>query len=97
MEEKKQTSESKERRKLSYEELNNACQQLFQQNQQLMRQLRENDMANMLRRLDYLFKVVENQETFTHYNGGGNFVEDCVKEIKEAMTVGGGSDTGKEG
>lgn len=94
MEEKKQTSENGKRQKLSYEELNNACQQLFQQNQQLMRQLRESDMTNMLRRLDYLFKVVENQEAFTNYNGA-EFVRDCIKEIKDAMTMGGGNEEEK--
>ena len=78
----KMKPESEKEQKLTYDELNNACQQLFQQNQQLIKQLRETDMVNMFRRLDYLFKVVENRDSFSP-----QFVSSCVGEIQEAMTI----------
>ena len=74
--------------KLSYEELNDACAQLSQQNQYLVRQMRQMDMTNMFRRLDYLFKVLEN----AHVIKDTDFINSCVSEIKEAMTI----DTSKD-
>lgn len=74
---------NKEGNKLTYEQLNDACNQLLQQNQQLYRQLKEVDMANMFKRLDYLFKVVENANTFKD----GDFLNSCMDEIKEALTI----------
>lgn len=67
--------------KLTYEQLNDACQQLFQQNQYLVRQLKEANMTNVFRRLDYLFKVVDNHHVFDE-----DFVDQCVHEIQEALT-----------
>lgn len=69
--------------KLTYEQLNDACNQLFQQNQYLAKQLRELNMANSFKRLDYLFKVVELASTFKD----DEFVADCIDEIKEAMVL----------
>lgn len=74
---------NKEGNKLTYEQLNDTCNQLLQQNQQLYRQLKEVDMANMFKRLDYLFKVVENANTFKD----GDFLNSCMDEIKEALTI----------
>lgn len=74
---------NKEGNKLTYEQLNDACNQLFQQNQQLYRHLKEIDMANMFKRLDYLFKVVENANTFKD----SDFLNSCMDEIKEALTI----------
>lgn len=74
---------NKEERKLTYEELNNACMQLEQQNQYLIRELQKANLTNMFRRLDYLFKVIEFARSFDD----AAFVYDCIKEIKEAMTI----------
>ncbi len=69
--------------KLTYEQLNEACNQLFQQNQKLYRELEECNMTNMFKRLDYLFKVVENANIFN----GSDFFNSCIDEIKEALTL----------
>lgn len=90
MEEKKlkaSVKEGKEKKaavdqKLTYEQLNNVCNQLFQQNQQLRKKLEETGSALSLKRLDYLFKVIENVSVF----GDGDFINSCVDEIKEALT-----------
>ena len=70
-------------RKLTYEQLNDACNQLFQQNQQMRKAIEELNMANMFKRLDYLFKVVENAGTFKD----SDFLNSCMDEIKETLTL----------
>lgn len=76
--------------KLTYEQLNDACNQLFQQNQYLTRQVRELNATNLFKRLDYLFKVVELSSTIKD----AEFVNSCIDEIKEAMAP--ASDDDKE-
>lgn len=75
--------------KLSYDDLNAFCQELTQQNQQLVnyvkqlqKQVREINMSNAFRRLDYLFSVV-------HYANQFNpeFVGNCVEEIQKSLTI----------
>lgn len=68
--------------KYSYEELNKICAQLSQENQYLVNQIQKANMGNMFRRLDYLFEVIKNASMFD-----ADFVDSCVAEIKEAMTV----------
>lgn len=68
--------------KMSYEELENVAAQLSQQNQQLYNRLQQADMANMLSRLNFLFKVVENSTAFP-----AEFVEKCMLEIIDIMTI----------
>lgn len=77
--------------KLTYEQLNDACSQLFQQNQQLARQLREANMEGMFKRLDYLFKAVELSGTIND----PEFTNSCIDEIKEAL-YGNEKNSGKE-
>jgi hypothetical protein len=74
--------ETKSANKLTYEQLNEACSQLYQQNQNLVKQLQQANMVNMFKRLDYLFKVIEYGGMFDD-----KFLDDCVSEIKDAMTV----------
>lgn len=69
--------------RLTYEQLNDACNQLFQQNQQMRKAIEELNMANMFKRLDYLFKVVENAGTFKD----SDFLNSCMDEIKETLTL----------
>ena len=52
------------KQKLTYEQLNDVCNQLFQQNQELRKSLQEMNAVNVFKRLDYLFKVVELASTF---------------------------------
>lgn len=74
---------SDKRQKLTYEQLNEACSQLFQQNQYLAKQLREANLVNNFKRLDYLFKVVELADTFKD----ADFVGSCIDEIKETIII----------
>lgn len=68
--------------KLSYEQLEQVAHQLSEQARSLYNQLQKASLDNMFKRLDYLFKVVENKGSFTT-----EFVESCTEEIKEIMTV----------
>ena len=69
------TPEVKQEKKLSYEELENIANNLYVRLQQA-------DMANMFKRLDYLFKVVENVDNFPQ-----EFTKQCVDEIVNIMTI----------
>lgn len=69
------TPEVKQEKKLSYEELENVANNLYIRLQQA-------DMANMFKRLDYLFKVVENVDNFPQ-----EFTKQCVDEIVNIMTI----------
>ena len=86
MEEKKlkpkmKAEEGQSQQKLSYEQLNNICSELYQQNQNLLKQLQQANMANMFKRLDYLFLVLRYESVFKD----PDFVNNCIDEIKEAM------------
>jgi len=67
-----------EEKKYTESELNAACNQLYQK---LMKEIQMRDMTNMFKRLDYLFKIIENQNCFSN-----RFVEDCIQEIETALT-----------
>jgi SAM-dependent MidA family methyltransferase len=69
-------------KKLSYEQLNDACNQLLQQNRQLAIQNKQLEQFAMNKRLDYLFKVIEFSKEFT-----SDFVGNCASEIEEALTI----------
>lgn len=71
------------KQKLTYEQLNDVCNQLFQQNQELRKSLQEMNAVNIFKRLDYLFKVVELASTFKD----SDFINSCMDEIKEALTI----------
>lgn len=75
-------STEKKQQKLSYEELEQIASQLDQQSRQLMNELQKSNMQNIFKRLDYLFKVVENAPMF-----GDTFVQSCVDEIEGMLTI----------
>ena len=82
MEENKKTVElnperKEEKKRWSYEELNNIAVQLSEQNRQLHIQLQQANMTNAFKRLDYLFKIVENSAIFNT-----EFVDSCISEIE---------------
>ena len=82
--------DSQQEGRYSYEELNRICSELHQQNQYLMKQLRQLDMSNMFKRLDYLFKVVETANINldgSHYGYDSDFVMGCIAEIQDALSV----------
>lgn len=68
--------------KLTYDQLNDACNQLYQQNQALARRNRELEQFAVSKRLDCLFKVLEYSGKFN-----SDFVVSCTSEIEEAMTI----------
>jgi hypothetical protein len=69
-------------KKLSYDELNNTCMQLYQQNQHLLKQMGQMNMTNMFKRLDYLFLVLKYESVIKD----AEFVNACVEEIKVAIS-----------
>ena len=76
------TKETERPEKMSYEQLEQVAHQLSEQARQLYSQLQKSNMTNMFKRLDYLFKVVENGHMFKQ-----DFFEKCIAEIEELMTV----------
>lgn len=75
--------ENKEiKKKLTYEELENAAHQLSEQSRQLYTRLQEAELSNLFKRLDYLFKVLDFNTFFPE-----EFVDNCAKEILDIMTI----------
>ena len=68
--------------KMSYEQLENVAHQLSEQAKQLYMKLQDANMNNIFKRLNYLFKVVENGHMFKQ-----DFLDKCIAEIEELMTV----------
>lgn len=68
--------------KISYEQLEGVAHQLSEQNRQLFAKLQELNMTNVFKRLDYLFKVIENGHMFEQ-----GFLEKCIAEVESLMTV----------
>ena len=79
---KPQMQETARPEKMSYEQLENVAHQLSEQAKQLYAQLQAANMTNMFKRLDYLFKVVENGHVFSQ-----EFLNKCVAEIEEHITI----------
>lgn len=80
--EKKDNTSNTKKEKMTYEELNDFANQVSQQNKQLYQRLQENNMFNMFKRVDYLFKVIENSIAFPQ-----EFVDSCSKEIQKILTI----------
>lgn len=76
------TKETERPGKMSYEQLENIAHQLSEQAKQLYMKLQAANMSNIFKRLDYLFKVVENGHMFQQ-----DFLEKCIAEIEELLTV----------
>jgi hypothetical protein len=74
--------EQKQVGKMSYEQLENIAHQLSIQNQDLHKRLNEANLINVFKRLDYLFKVVENSDKFNT-----DFVNLCINEIEGLLTI----------
>lgn len=93
-EQKNETKEIKmnagEQEKLTHEQLNNVCVQLSQENQYLKQQLTQaSKVLNTFNRLDYLFRVVECEHSNKNnsVSFASEFVEQCIREIQDIMTV----------
>lgn len=72
--------ETKEVKKLSYEELENVAVQFQHRAMQLENQLRSINTVSF--RLNYLFKVMENKTAFPE-----DFVTKCSQEIVDTLTL----------
>lgn len=90
MEENK-NQEMEQPRELSYEEMKNVAAQLQHQNEQMRNAIMKLDYTNTFKRLDYLFKVVENSIQFPD-----DFVSECVTEIVNTITIKDTEDTSEE-
>lgn len=90
-----QESQKEERQKLSYEQLNDACNQLFQQNQRLVRRNNELEQFLLNKRLEYLFKVISLEDNILKKSFSEEFITACIKEIEIALTITQSEDTTK--
>lgn len=76
-----------ENKKISYEDLQKAAGQLYQQNQQLIAKCKQYEeqmqrLNNVEVRLHYLFEVLDKGSYFDN-----DFIDACVNEVKEIMTI----------
>lgn len=69
-----------EEKKMTYEELKMLLDQAGMQNKQLVQQMAGMNYTNLFKRLDYLFKVVENGSLFS-----SDFVVECTEEIESTL------------
>lgn len=74
--------EEKNTPKMDYESLKNVAAQLSEQNKQLNARVIELSNFNLFKRLEFLFKVVENIGSFSI-----TFSDKCIKEIEDIMTI----------
>lgn len=91
MKENMEKPEVEENEKMSYEQLENVAHQLSEQVRQLYAKLQESNLENMFKRLDYLFKVIENAHAFN-----AEFISKCTSEIESLMTLPDHEDEPKE-
>ena len=74
--------ENTKKSELTYEQLTEIANQLSRENHALRQQMQEMNYFNLFKRLDYLFKVVENDTKFST-----DFVDTCKNEIVNLMTA----------
>lgn len=72
--------ENKKENKLTYEQLTNKVAGLEGLNNQLMKQIQQVSLGNLFKRIDYLFKILENKEAFSE-----EVIIKTSKEIEEFM------------
>lgn len=77
---KKEEKVAAKQEKLSYDELNQVSQQLFQENKMLRTKVQELSVEAFYKRIDYMFKVVELASVFSK-----EFVERTIQEIETVM------------
>ena len=75
-------SKNVEKKKLSYEELENVARQLSQQAQSMQKKLQEANLMNFFKRMDYSFAIISNKSVFPK-----EFVEKTVNEIMKSMEI----------
>ena len=75
----KEKTQNEEIKKPSYEDLKNYCNQLLMQRNKIAERL--NEVTDVINKLPWLFKVIENASSFS-----ASFVEQCVAEVESIMT-----------
>ena len=75
----------KEKKELTYDELKNVAGQLQQQNKFLIEQLQKNEYADLHKRIEYLFKVLEHKNTFANTDNG--FVDEIISELISILKI----------
>ena len=75
----------KEKKELTYDELKNVAGQLQQQNKFLIEQLQKNEHADLHKRIEYLFKILEHKVTFE--NADSDFVSEVVSELISILKI----------
>ena len=70
------------KKKLSYEELENVAAQLQQENMQFRQMINQINYNNFFKRLDYLFEVLKLSHMFPQ-----EFTTECSDEIMQCMKV----------
>ena len=75
----------KEKKELTYDELKNVAGQLQQQNKFLIEQLQKNEYADLHKRIEYLFKVLEHKNTFA--NTDRSFVDEVISELISILKI----------
>ena len=71
-----------EQKKIPYEELTTIVDKLQNENYQLKLILQRSQREDIYKRMDYLFKIVENNIMFSE-----DFINKCIEEIEKAMTI----------
>ena len=87
MEEQKKALGKDEPKKYTYEELNNICNQQFQQMREMAGRIQQLEFAVNEKRLSYLFKVIEMSNKSSVYHFSEKFVSSCVAEVEEALSL----------
>jgi len=77
--------EVKQKKELTYDELKNVAGQLQQQNKFLIEQLQKNEYADLHKRIEYLFKILDNKMTF--FNVDSKFVDEVISELISILKI----------
>ena len=77
--------EVKEKKELTYDELKNVAGQLQQQNKFLIEQLQKNEYADLHKRIEYLFKVIEYKDIFQYVDSG--FTDEVISELISILKI----------
>ena len=79
---KQPVNENTQQEKLSYEELENIAHQLSDQSKTLVHKLQQANMDNVVKRLEYLFKVIEYNSVFP-----ADFYKECIAEVVDLISI----------
>lgn len=82
---------AEEKKKPSYEELEQYASMLARRNAELENALRDKQMGEVVARLNFLFKVLENAKHFPK-----EYVADCIKDIQRVLVMAEPEDNKKE-